>query len=165
MEYWGAKGYVGPPSEIIGGLPPPHTHPAPPLPTPNHILKMSTDWKQNNIQDFIKIVYRVVKSDQDEICRAIRGTGDISLSENFLQHQVDIDRWSSMSIDQQTKATGKCLQDKGRAEGVGVGNQVTSSDGNPIIITTTSGGRKPHQTNRKNAEKYVTPAKRKIAIS
>ena len=127
---------------------------------------MSTDWKkQNNIQDFIKIVYKVVKSDQDDICRAIRGTGNFSLSENFLQHQVDIDRWSSMSIDQQTKATGKFLQDKGRAEGGGVGNQVTSSDGNPIIITTPSGGRKPHQTNRKRAEKYVTPAKRKIAIS
>ena len=126
----------------------------------NHVLKMSTDWKQNNIPDFIKIIHKVVKSDQDEICRAIRGTGNFSLSDNFLQHQVEIDRWSSMSVDQQTKATGKFLQDKGRRK-----NQVTSSDGNRIIITTPSGGRKPHQTKRKRAEKSVTPAKRKIVIS
>ena len=35
MDYWGAKGYVGPPSQIIGG-----GGAAPTLPTPTHRLVM-----------------------------------------------------------------------------------------------------------------------------
>ena len=125
----------------------------------NHILKSATKWKLQDLPQFIETLHRIVKSEQEERCRAIRDTGNYRLSDRYLHHKTDVSFWSTMTEENRQKRTKRFLSDCGKANA----NTVVSTDGTRTAQRTPSAGRKPHQVKRKRAERSVTPsAKRRL---
>ena len=125
----------------------------------NHILKSATNWKLQDMPKFIDTLYGIVKSEQEEKCRAIRDTGNYRLADRYSHHMTDISYWSTMTEENRQKRTKRFLTDQGKANS----NTVVSTDGTRTAQKTPSAGRKPQQVKRKRAERSVTPsAKRRL---
>ena len=123
----------------------------------NHILKSATEWKQKSMPDFILKMYEIIVAEQEEVSRAIRGTGNFKLHEKFQHHRLDIDTWVDLDSEKRQKLLSRFWSDKGRVKpGISV-----SSDGNRRILQTPSAGRKPNQIKRKRAERSRTPSAKK----
>ena len=123
----------------------------------NHILKSATKWKQSAMPDFIKTLFDIVRSERNEMCRAIRGMGNYKLTDKFAHHYVDIDTWGAMSKAVKDKRESKFLNERGRPSG----NQCVSTDGTRLIPFTPNAGKKKGQRKRKLSERTRTPVSKR----
>ena len=123
----------------------------------NHILKSATKWKQSAMPDFIKTLFDIVRSERNEMCRAIRGMGNYKLTDKFAHHYVDIDTWGAMSKEVKDKRESKFLNERGRPSG----NQCVSTDGTRLIPFTPNAGKKKGQRKRKLSERTRTPVSKR----
>lgn len=125
----------------------------------NHVLKTATSWKLQDLPKFINTLNGIIKSEQEERCRAIRDTGNYRVGDRYGHHKTDLVFWSSMSEEHRQKKVKRFLSDFGKTN-----NQtVVSTDGTRMTQRTPTAGRKPQQVKRKRAERYVTPvAKRRL---
>lgn len=115
----------------------------------NHILKVAVEWKQRSMPDFISRLYDIVISEEEEILRAIRGTGNFKFHEDFQHHRFDIDRWEQCDEEKRQRLLERSWSDKGRLKpGISI-----STDGTQKILQTPSAGRKPNQNKRKKSRK------------
>ena len=69
----------------------------------NHILKTATQWKLMDLSKFIAKVEQIVEGEKMERCRAVRGTGNFRLTEQFKHHQVSIDHWEMLTEEQRER--------------------------------------------------------------
>ena len=128
----------------------------------NHVLKTATKWKIQDMPSFIDKLYNIVKSDEEDRCRAIRQTGSYRLDQKFKHHEMDVSQWATLSEEVQHKRIKRFMTDMGKANS----NIVVSTDGSRTAQTTPSAGRKPGQRKRKCAERSRTPtAKRRLTVS
>ena len=69
----------------------------------NHVLKTATKWKQQDMPKFIEKLYNIVKSEEEERCRAIRGSGSYQLDDRYKHHLMDVSQWATLSTEAQQK--------------------------------------------------------------
>ena len=125
----------------------------------NHIMKKAVQWRIHDMPTFIKKLYSIVKGEQIERVRAIRGQGSFRLDTNFTHHLVDIDQWGSISDEQKERREARFLKDKGKTHPT----IVVSTDGQRTVQIPASAGKKKNQTKRKRPDRTFTPrAKRKL---
>ena len=127
----------------------------------NHILKSATQWKQKSMPDFILKMHEIISAEHEEVSRAMRGTGNYKLHEQFQHHRIDIDTWVDLDEEKREMLLNRFWSDRGRVKhGVSV-----STDGTRLVLQTPSAGRKPNQIKRKRAERTRTPTAKKRLIS
>ena len=122
----------------------------------NHILKQATHWKLTDLPTLIKMLYKIVESEQEERSRAIRGMGSFQMVGGFLHHQCDVDHWARLTEEQQDRRTAKFLKDKGKPHP----NATVSSDGSRIMQVPASAGKKKGQRKRPRADRTRTPTQK-----
>ena len=120
----------------------------------NHVLKTATKWKQQDMPKLIVNLYDIVKGDQEDRCRAIRGSGSYKPDDRHKHHLMDISQWETLSTEAQKKQTKRFLTDTVKP----TTNTVVSTGGTRTAQKTPSAGRKPGQYKRKCAERSRTPA-------
>ncbi|KAH3858420.1 hypothetical protein DPMN_101044 [Dreissena polymorpha] len=91
-----------------------------------------------DLSKFIAKVEQIVEGEKMERCRAVRGTGNFRLTEQFKHHQVSIDHWE-MLTEKQRERNFFFLCDYGKSHR----NVVVSTDGSRILIKTPSAGKNP----------------------
>ena len=125
----------------------------------NHILKTATQWKKQDLPKFIEKLYNIVKGEEEERCRAVRGSGSYQPDDRYKHHLMDVSQWATLSTEAQQKRIKRFLTDTGKSNS----NTVVSADGTRTAQKTPSAGRKPGQRKRKCAERSRTPvAKRRL---
>ena len=60
--------------------------------------------------------HRIVKSEQEERCRAIRDTGNYRLSDRYLHHRTGVSFWSTMTEENRQKSSVCFLLRRGRSD-------------------------------------------------
>ena len=80
----------------------------------NHVLKTAIQSKMQDLPKIIDTLYKIVKCDQEERCRAIRDTGNFRLSDRFQHHYCEISNWSTLSKDNRQKRMKRFLKDLGK---------------------------------------------------
>ena len=126
----------------------------------NHVFKTATKWKYQDMPKFIEKLYNIVKAEEEEMCRAIRGSGSYQLDDRYKHQLMDVSQWATLSTEAQQKRIKRFLADTGKSNT----NTVVSTDGTRTAQKTPSAGRKPGQRKRKCSERSRTPvAKKKTA--
>ena len=106
-------------------------------------------------------LFKIVKGDEEDRCRAIRQSGSYLLDDKFKHHEMDVSQWATLSKECQQKRLKRFLTDMGKASS----NTVVSTDVNRNVQKTPSAGRKPGQRKRKHAERSRTPtSKRRLSV-
>ena len=123
----------------------------------NHKLKASMDWKLSDLPKFVRDLFTIVKGEQIERARAIRGMGNFRLHELFCHHAVDVDRWVALTQEQRNNKEMKFLKEKVKTNP----NLVFSSNGKRTAVKSKTAGRKPHQIRSGVAERSRTQKSKK----
>ena len=121
----------------------------------NHILKLDLDWKPRNLYELTNKLYETVKSQYVDIQRALYGRGNYVLFEQYKHHFVDPAVWEIKNEQEQNQLFLNFLRDS--RSGL-KGKYVHSTDG-ARFVPTPSGGKKPGQRKRRQAERSRTPSK------
>ena len=69
----------------------------------NHIMKLVIDWKPQNFLDLVISLQELVQQQQMEVESALAGQGVFTLTETYLQYQVDPQVWTSKTREQRVK--------------------------------------------------------------
>ena len=64
----------------------------------NHVLKQATEWKSRCMLDLILILHNVVRSQQDDLKRALMGMGNYQLAKKKFELQPFV--WDNKSPEQ-----------------------------------------------------------------
>lgn len=126
----------------------------------NHILKSATNWKLSDMPKLIDTLYKIVLSETNERCRALRNAGNYKLSTTHQHHLVTIDHWANITQEQRGRREHKFKNDKGRD----AQNIIVSTNGQRTIRKSQSAGKKPNQVKRKKAERSRTPSSKRRLI-
>ena len=63
----------------------------------NHVLKSATKWKVQDMPNFIEKLFKIVRGDEEDRCRAIRQMGSYRLDDKFKHHGMDVSQWATSS--------------------------------------------------------------------
>ncbi|KAH3893581.1 hypothetical protein DPMN_017729 [Dreissena polymorpha] len=109
-----------------------------------------------DLSKFISNVEQIVEGEKMERCRAVRGTGNFRLTEQFKHHQLFIDLWE-MLTEELRERNKQFLCDYGKSHP----NVVVSTDGSRTLIKTPSAGKKTLPTKKKTSRAVKNAIRKK----
>ena len=118
----------------------------------NNMLKSFVNWKKMQLPLLISKLREIVSIQEQDIERALRGTGNYYLAPNAAHYRVDPYFWRGLTSQQKRKRVEEFTENKRRVK-----NMVTSSDGRLMVLSSPTGGRKPGEPKRKRAKMTYTP--------
>ena len=118
----------------------------------NNMLKSFVNWKKMQLPLLISKLREIVSIQEQDIERALRGTGNYYLAPNAAHYRVDPYFWGGLTSQQKRKRVEEFTKNKRRVK-----NMVTSSDGRLMVLSSPTGGRKPGEPKRKRAKITYTP--------
>ena len=80
--------------------------------------------------NFIEKLFKIVKGDEEDRCRAIRQTGSYRLDDKFKHHEMAVSQWAAVSKECQQKRLKRFLTGMGKASS----NTVVSTEGNRTVL-------------------------------
>lgn len=116
----------------------------------NHVLKSAIQWKQQSLPDLVSTLEKLIKRQETDIARSLIGTGEFKLAPSHQCYGVPWKRWCSMDAAERRKKIWNFIQDKRPRS---TKNISCSTNGELVVPTTPSGGKKPCQRKRKRTER------------
>ena len=119
----------------------------------NNMLKSYVNWKKMQLPLLISKLREIVLLQEQDVERALIGTGNYYLAPHASHYRVDPYFWGGLTSPQKRKKMEEFVKNKRRAR-----NMVTSSDERLMVLSSPTGGRKPGEPRRKKAKKTYTPS-------
>lgn len=123
----------------------------------NHVLKHAMDWKSQQLTTLVLKLYEVVRSQYQDLRKAIAGTGDLALTSHFSTFSVPIHVWTEITKDKRDRHFQKFLKSSWLRDN----RTQTSTDGKLVVTAPgVNGGKKINQVKRKRCAKTSTVTKK-----
>ncbi|KAH3866895.1 hypothetical protein DPMN_030018 [Dreissena polymorpha] len=113
-----------------------------------------------DLSKFISNVEQIVEGEKMERCRAVRGTGNFRLTEQFKHHQMSIDLWEMLTEELRERKIKQFLCDYRKSHP----NVVVSTDGSRTLIKTPSAGKKNLPTKKKTSRAVKNAIRKKKTL-
>lgn len=124
----------------------------------NSVIKQATERRQWNLVELIEKIYNILKTQHEDMQRALIGRGNFYLETAYHHHQMSPAVWTSKEPKLRRKHFLCFLKDYKSGQSK---KYVTSTDGSRNVPSP-SGSRKPGQRRRKQAEKTISSSNKKI---
>ena len=118
----------------------------------NAILKQATDWQSQPLSDLVLRLYDAVRSQYQEVRRALTGKGDYALCRQFAKFGIPLQDWTTLTQPRRDKHYKKF-----REQAAKITSKTTDCT---LTVASADGGKKSGQVKRKRASMSKSVAKR-----